>query len=116
MKREVIRTVTIGGTDLKPGDIVFGAFQSASRDSTKFDKADTPGIGKKAPLLPSTDKGQQQHLGFGRGIHAYLGAPLARLLLRIELRALAERLPGLRLVMPYEDRVYTPVQEGRDLM
>lgn len=112
MKREVTQPVTVGGTDLKPGDIVFGAFQSASRDPTKFDKADSLRI-----RTPSSDaKGQQQHLGFGRGIHACLGAPLARLLLRIELRVLAERLPGLHLVTPYEERVYTPVQEGRDLM
>ncbi|KAL1897970.1 hypothetical protein Sste5346_003823 [Sporothrix stenoceras] len=113
MKREVTKPVTISGTDLKPGDIVFIAFQSASRDPTKFNTPDMLHIGadrQQAPL-----KGQQQHLGFGRGIHACLGAPLARLVLRVELCVLSERLPGFRLVTPYEDRVYVPVQEARDL-
>ncbi|KAL1889496.1 hypothetical protein Sste5346_008874 [Sporothrix stenoceras] len=117
MKREVLKPVTIGGTDLKVGDIVFGAYQSASRDPTKFDKSDVLRIGVQSQLSLSTSgKGQQQHLGFGRGIHACLGAPLARLLLRIEMRVLPERLPSLKLVTKYEAREYTAVQEGRDLL
>lgn len=36
------------------------------------------------------------HLGFSSGIHYCLGAPLARLEAEIALRALAERMPGLR--------------------
>jgi cytochrome P450 len=38
-----------------------------------------------------------RHLAFGKGIHVCVGAPLARLELRIALPRLFERLPGLRL-------------------
>jgi cytochrome P450 len=47
-----------------------------------------------------------QHLGFGGGIHYYVGAPLARIEAHIALGALARRLVGPRLVTdppPYRD-------------
>jgi hypothetical protein len=56
------------------------------------------------------------HLGFGQGVHACLGAPLARLLLRIELSVLHERLPGLRLAVPYDQLQHTVVSEGRGMV
>lgn len=40
-----------------------------------------------------------RHLGFGHGIHFCLGAPLARMEMRIALAALLERAPGLRLAI-----------------
>jgi cytochrome P450 len=37
------------------------------------------------------------HLAFGRGVHGCIGAPLARVEIRIAIAALLSRLPGLRL-------------------
>ncbi|MFD0489402.1 cytochrome P450 [Saccharopolyspora spinosporotrichia] len=40
----------------------------------------------------------KRHLTFGIGSHACIGAPLARLEMRIILEELTRRLPGMRLV------------------
>jgi cytochrome P450 len=39
-----------------------------------------------------------KHLAFGRGRHMCMGAPLARLMARVGLQALYERIPALRMV------------------
>lgn len=104
MKREVRHEFKLRDTTLYPGDKVFLAYNAGSRDPQVFPEADEVLLSRNFTT---------QHLGFGRGIHACLGAPLARLLLRIEMRVLYERLPNLSLVTPYEKRVYDPVHEGR---
>lgn len=43
---------------------------------------------------------EKPHLGFGAGLHFCLGAPLARLELRVGLTALCAALPHLRLIEP----------------
>ncbi len=107
MRRKVLTPTQLGGTDLKPGDEVFLAYASGSRDETHFDNSGELDINR--PI-------KDGHLGFGRGIHACLGAPLARLLLGIEFAVIAERLPGLQLAVPYEDIEYLPVGEGRGVV
>ncbi|ETS78883.1 hypothetical protein PFICI_08736 [Pestalotiopsis fici W106-1] len=106
MKRLVTRPVQIGNICFQPGDVLFAAYNAGSRDPAQFTHPSSVSVGQQ---------GKSQHLGFGRGIHACLGAPLARLLLRVEMQTLAKRLPGLRLVTPYEDRIYHPVSEGRGI-
>ncbi|MGC0239644.1 cytochrome P450/oxidoreductase [Arthrobacter sp. SD76] len=86
---------------------MFLAFASGSRDATKFGHPDDIDFDRNWAV---------PHLGFGQGIHACLGAPLARLLLRIELSVLNERLPDLRLGVPYEELEYTVVSEGRGMV
>ncbi|SFJ42460.1 cytochrome P450/oxidoreductase [Amycolatopsis sacchari] len=104
MPRLVTRDTELGGTRLRAGEEVFLAYASGSRDAAVFDDPD--GI--------VLDRGfERPHLGFGQGVHACLGAPLARLLLRTELRVIHERLPGLRLAKPYAEREYGPVGEAR---
>ncbi|GAA0247291.1 cytochrome P450/oxidoreductase [Cryptosporangium japonicum] len=106
MPRRVTRDTTLGGTALREGEQVFLAYASGSRDPARFD----------SPAELRTDRNSAPaHLGFGQGIHACLGAPLARLLLRTELRVLHERLPGLRLATPLADLTYGPVSSARGL-
>ena len=95
----------IGGTLLQPGEILFLAYNSGSRD---------PGYFADPNKLDVHRRMTSQHLGFGRGIHACLGAPLARLLLSIELEILHERLPGLRLAKGFQ-KEYNLVSEGRGI-
>lgn len=106
MPRVVTRDTVLGGTPLKAGDEVFIAYASGSRDEAVFSNGDQLDLDRELGL---------PHLGFGQGIHACVGAPLARLLLKVELRVIEQRLPGLRLSHPYEERTYGDVGEGRGM-
>jgi cytochrome P450 len=74
------------GTKIKAGERVLLVQQSANRDADVFDAADKFDI--QRPTQPL-------HVGFGRGIHACLGAQLARIEARVALPKILERLPGL---------------------
>ncbi|KAL2855725.1 cytochrome P450 [Aspergillus pseudodeflectus] len=104
MPRVVREPTTLGDRTLNVGDRVFLAYSSGSRDDAVFECSAQLQLGRKFP---------KQHLGFGRGMHACLGAPLARLLLKTEMMVLRERLPGLRLVTPYEEIRYEKVGASR---
>jgi cytochrome P450/ferredoxin-NADP reductase len=107
MKRLVTRDTTLAGVRLLAGEHVLLAYASGSRDASRFAHPDQLDV----------DRGWAvPHLGFGQGVHACLGAPLARLLLRIELTVLHERLPGLRLAVPYDQLQHTVVSEGRGMV
>jgi cytochrome P450/ferredoxin-NADP reductase len=107
MKRLVTKDTVLGGEPLSAGEHIFLAYASGSRDASKFAHPDTIDL-ERSWAVP--------HLGFGQGIHACLGAPLARLLLRVELAVLHERLPDLRLGIPYRHLEYTVVAEGRGMV
>lgn len=104
MWRVVTKETTFEKRIFKPGDKLFVAYNSGSRDSAKFENPDVIDVDRRSAT---------QHLGFGRGVHACLGAPFARLLLKTELRVLSERLPNLRLETPYEAITYNEGPEGR---
>lgn len=107
MKRLVTHDTELGGVRLRAGDEVLLAYAAGSRDPDRFDH---PG------RIDLDRTWASPHLGFGQGVHACLGAPLARLLLRVELGVLHERLPGLRLAVPVEELRHTVVSEGRGLV
>jgi cytochrome P450/ferredoxin-NADP reductase len=107
MKRLVTRDITLAGVRLRAGEHVFLAYASGSRDAGTFARPGQLDL-DRAWTVP--------HLGFGQGVHACLGAPLARLLLRIELAVLHERLPDLRLVVPHDQLQHTVVSEGRGMV
>ena len=65
------------------------ALCSGNRDDAHFPAPDRFDIGRD---------NAKTHLSFGFGIHYCLGAPLARLELKVILEELTRRLPALRLV------------------
>jgi cytochrome P450 len=79
--------LTIGGQDIAPGDPVLVVLAAADRDPERFADPDVLDLGRR----------DNQHLGYGHGIHYCLGAPLARLEGRTALATLLTRLPDLRL-------------------
>jgi cytochrome P450 len=67
--RTLTRDVELRGETMRAGDSVLVMYGSANRDERQFERADE--------LL--VDRYPNKHLGFGRGAHFCLGAPLARL-------------------------------------
>jgi cytochrome P450 len=103
--RTVTRDVELGGVTLHAGAKLMVHFGSANRDERAFAGAD-----RLDPDRPELAR----HVAFGKGIHFCIGAPLARLELRIALPLLVERLPGLRLAGGATP-VYEPVFFARGL-
>ncbi|MEV5972652.1 cytochrome P450 [Streptomyces sp. NPDC051921] len=79
--------LTVGGQEIPAGDPVLVVLAAADRDPARFDEPDTLDLARR----------DNQHLGYGHGIHYCLGAPLARLEGQTALATLLTRLPDLRL-------------------
>lgn len=85
--------LTLGGMRIEAGDPVLVVLAAADRDPERFADPDTLDLSR-------TDN---QHLGYGHGIHYCLGAPLARLEGQTALATLLTRLPDLELAVPSQD-------------
>ncbi|MFF2554034.1 cytochrome P450 [Nocardia sp. NPDC058058] len=88
----------LGGQTIPAGQLVVLVFGSANRDESAFER---PGD------FDPERADAKSHLAFGAGIHACLGAPLARLESRIMLEELAIRFGSVRFA-PDNDFTYTP--------
>ena len=97
-RREVIADVVVGQVAIPAGSKVLAVTGSANHDPEMFPAPEAFDIRRaNAP----------RHLAFGIGRHLCLGAPLARLEMRIFLEELSRRLPHMRLV-PDQTFEYTP--------
>jgi cytochrome P450 len=85
--RNAMQEMTITDTTVAKGDSLMLLVAAAHRDPAQFDR----------PEAFDPDRGQPRHLGFGRGPHFCLGAPLARLEAAVALTALTARFPKARL-------------------
>ncbi|MBB2911053.1 cytochrome P450 [Streptosporangium becharense] len=87
MAKVTTAEVRLGDRTIGPGEVVLCSLPAANRDPA---------------LVPDPDqldirRGAIGHVAFGHGVHHCLGAPLARLEMRIAFPALLRRFPGLRL-------------------
>ncbi len=85
--RRVTADVELGGQRIRQGATIFPWLVSANRDERQFPNPNRFDITRKP----------NKHLTFGHGIHACLGAPLARLEAAIALPLLLDQLPDLRV-------------------
>jgi cytochrome P450 len=80
------RDVEIGGRHVPKDQMLMVWLGAANRDARQFDR----------PHEFDARRDPNPHLGFGRGIHFCLGAPLARLEGRVVLNMLLDRFPELQ--------------------
>ncbi|MBF8184372.1 cytochrome P450 [Nonomuraea sp. K274] len=78
--------VELSGTRIPAGELVMCALPAANRDPAFISDPDRLDIAR----------GDLGHVAFGHGVHHCLGAPLARMEMRVAFPALFERFPGLR--------------------
>jgi len=78
----------VGNIDVEPGMLVMPMIGAANRDPKRFER---PGE------LVIDRPNAQEHLAFGRGIHACAGAPLARAEARVALNRVFDKTSELRI-------------------
>jgi pimeloyl-[acyl-carrier protein] synthase len=96
--RTATQDMEFGGRSIRKGQGIVLLLGSANRDPEVFDHPDRLEINRHGPSI----------LGFGRGIHHCLGAPLARLEARIVFETLQERFSEMRLLIadpPFRDNI-----------
>ena len=80
--RHVARTSELCGVTIPAESTMLLFWGAANRDPAQYDRPDDVVLDRKAP---------RHHLGFGRGIHLCVGAPLARLEAQVILTQLLQR-------------------------
>lgn len=88
-RRLCVKPTTIGGVDIPEGAKVLIATASASYDETTFEEPERFDIDRT---------NAKQHFAFGFGSHACLGAPLARLEMKVVIEEMSKRLPHMQLI------------------
>jgi cytochrome P450 len=99
--------VELGGHTIRRGETVIVVLGAADHDPERFEAPDE---------LALASERDTRHLGFGRGRHFCLGAPLARLEAEIALGTLLRRLPGLHLAVAEDELRWRSVPLFRSLV
>ena len=86
--RLCIRTVTIGGVEIKAGTTLLLTHMGANRDPRRFGNPDEFDMNRPKA---------KEHLAFGRGAHTCIGSPLARSEVRVSIEQLLARMNNIRL-------------------
>src|SRR6266516_829381 len=100
--RVTLDEISLAGTTIPKGAPVTVAFAAGNRDPARFPNPD-----RFDPERPDNE-----HLGFGSGIHSCFGAPLARMEAQIAFSELVRRLEQPRLVVDPPPYRPSPFQRG----
>ena len=94
--RTTLTDLEVAGVTIPKGATLVLLFASGSRDPARFPE----------PERFDPERADNEHLGFGDGIHSCIGAPLVRVEAQVALSTLARRLLNPRLVAdppPYRE-------------
>jgi cytochrome P450 len=105
LHRWVLEDVELRGREIKAGDRVLLVPAAANRDPEKFPDPDRVDI----------TRSPNPHLAFGKGVHACIGAMLARIEMRVAVARIVERLRGLRFADDPPVFEWTPSLASRGL-
>lgn len=86
-ERYVLEDMDYKGVSWKKGDRLCLFYASANHDEEIFDK----------PEVFNIERNPNPHISFGLGLHFCIGAPLARLELKLALKELISRVPNIKL-------------------
>jgi cytochrome P450 len=105
LHRWVLEDLELRGREIKAGDRVLLVPAAANRDPGKFTDPDRVDI----------TRSPNPHVAFGKGVHACIGAMLARIEMRVAVARIVERLPGLRFADDPPAFEWTPSLASRGL-
>ncbi len=87
LTRVVLRDTTLAGTRLRKDETVWNLLSAANRDPSRWED----------PARLDIRRAYRRNLGFGTSLHICIGAPLARLEVKLALEALLSRAPEYHL-------------------
>ncbi|ALG11010.1 cytochrome P450 family protein [Kibdelosporangium phytohabitans] len=93
LPRITVDEVEVAGATIPAGDMVHVVVAAANRDASRF-------LDPERLDITRTDN---QHLGFGHGVHFCVGAALARMEAQVAIGTLVARFPDLRLAVPVDE-------------
>lgn len=97
LPRLALEDVEVGGQLVRAGEGLVVSLASANRDEAMFSDAAVFDIHR------FDGQREAHHVAFGYGLHQCLGQMLARVQIQLVLSAVLERLPGLRLAVPFSE-------------
>jgi cytochrome P450 len=83
LSRTVTRDTELGGQQLRRNEQVLISWLAANHDEGEFDR----------PVEVVLDRAPNRHLAFGLGPHRCIGAPLARVMFEVMVKAVLDRIP-----------------------
>ncbi|MCV7054060.1 cytochrome P450 [Mycolicibacterium gilvum] len=93
-------TTTVGGVEIPAGTTLMVHFGAANRDARIFED----------PHIFDPDRANaRRHIGFGRGVHSCIGAPLARAEGRVLIQRLLERTEAVQI----DEQAHGPAGDRR---
>jgi cytochrome P450 len=90
--------IVLSGQKIAKGDVVICSLAAANRDPVLGEDLESFDLRRKISA----------HMAFGHGIHHCLGAPLARMEMKIAYPALLQRFPNLQPAVPIDEIPFRP--------